>query len=157
MGKFLWTIVKNFDLSVYINGSVGNDIYNVLRAETNIVSAWGNQRAEVKDRWTVNNPNGKYPRAHVLVNQNLLQSDYLIEDGSFLRIQNVTLGYTFPKVSFLRSLRIYATAQNLLTITGYSGYNPEVNSQGQSNLQLGVDYNAYPTARSFILGVNIGF
>ena len=148
---------KNFDLSVYINGSVGNDIYNVLRAETNIVSAWGNQRAEVKDRWTVNNPNGKYPRAHVLVNQNLLQSDYLIEDGSFLRIQNVTLGYTFPKVSFLRSLRIYATAQNLLTITGYSGYNPEVNSQGQSNLQLGVDYNAYPTARSFILGVNIGF
>ena len=94
---------------------------------------------------------------YVLVNQNLLQSDYLIEDGSFLRIQNVTLGYTFPKVSFLRSLRIYATAQNLLTITGYSGYNPEVNSQGQSNLQLGVDYNAYPTARSFILGVNIGF
>ena len=60
---------KNFDLSVYINGSVGNDIYNVLRAETNIVSAWGNQRAEVKDRWTANNPNGKYPRAHVLVNQ----------------------------------------------------------------------------------------
>ena len=112
---------------------------------------------EVQDRWTVNNQNGKYPRAQVLVNQNLLQSDYLIEDGSFLRIQNVTLGYTFPKVSFLRSLRIYATAQNLLTITGYSGYNPEVNSQGQSNLQLGVDYNAYPTARSFILGVNIGF
>ena len=63
------------------------------------------------------------------------RSDYLIEDGSFLRIQNVTLGYTFPKVSFLRSLRIYATAQTLLTITGYSGYNPEVNSQGQSNLQ----------------------
>lgn len=58
---FGWTnnfSYKNFDLSVYINGSVGNDIYNVLRAETNIVSAWGNQRAEVKDRWTVNNPNG---------------------------------------------------------------------------------------------------
>ena len=131
--------------------------YNVLRAETNIVSTWGNQRAEVMDRWTANNPNGKYPRAHVLVNQNLLQSDFLIEDGSFLRVQNVTLGYTFPKVSFLRSLRVYATAQNLLTITGYSGFNPEVNSQGQSNLQMGVDYNAYPTARSFILGVNIGF
>ena len=144
-------------MSIYINGSVGNDIYNVLRAETNIVSAWGNQRKEVLNRWTENNPNGKYPRAHVLVNQNLLQSDFLIEDGSFLRVQNVTLGYTFPKVPFLRSLRIYATAQNLLTITGYSGYNPEVNSQGQSNLQMGVDYNAYPVARSFIFGVNIGF
>ena len=157
---FGWTnnfSYKNFDLSIYINGSVGNDIYNVLRAETNIVSTWGNQRAEVMDRWTANNPNGKYPRAHVLVNQNLLQSDFLIEDGSFLRVQNVTLGYTFPKVPFLRSLRVYATAQNLLTITGYSGFNPEVNSQGQSNLQMGVDYNAYPTARSFILGVNIGF
>lgn len=157
---FGWTnnfSYKNFDLSIYINGSVGNDIYNVLRAETNIVSTWGNQRAEVMDRWTANNPNGKYPRAHVLVNQNLQQSDFLIEDGSFLRVQNVTLGYTFPKVSFLRSLRVYATAQNLLTITGYSGFNPEVNSQGQSNLQMGVDYNAYPTARSFILGVNIGF
>ena len=76
---FGWTnnfSYKNFDLSIYINGSVGNDIYNVLRAETNIVSTWGNQRAEVMDRWTANNPNGKYPRAHVLVNQNLLQSDY---------------------------------------------------------------------------------
>lgn len=157
---FGWTnnfSYKNFDLSIYINGSVGNDIYNVLRAETNIVSTWGNQRKEVLNRWTASNPNGKYPRAHVLVNQNLLQSDFLIEDGSFLRVQNVTLGYTFPKVSFLRSLRVYATAQNLLTITGYSGFNPEVNSQGQSNLQMGVDYNAYPTARSFILGVNIGF
>lgn len=157
---FGWTnnfSYKNFDLSIYINGSVGNDIYNVLRAETNIVSTWGNQRKEVLNRWTASNPNGKYPRAHVLVNQNLLQSDFLIEDGSFLRVQNVTLGYTFPKVSFLRSLRVYATAQNLLTITGYSGFNPEVNSLGQSNLQMGVDYNAYPTARSFILGVNIGF
>lgn len=157
---FGWTnnfSYKNFDLSVYLNGSVGGDVYNVLRAETNIVSVWGNQRKEVMDRWTATNPNGTYPRAHVLVNQNLLQSDFLIEDGSFLRVQNVTLGYTIPKVSFLRSLRVYATAQNLLTITGYSGYNPEVNSQGQNNLQMGVDYNAYPAARSFIFGVNIGF
>lgn len=157
---FGWTnnfSYKNFDLSIYLNGSVGNDIYNVLRAETNIVCAWGNQQAEVMDRWTANNPNGKYPRAHVLVNQNMLQSDFLIEDGSFLRVQNLTVGYTFEKIPFLRSLRLYGTAQNLLTITGYSGYNPEVNSQGQSNLQMGVDYNAYPTSRSFIFGVNIGF
>lgn len=157
---FGWTnnfTYKDFDLSIYINGSVGNDIYNVLRAETNISSTWGNQRKELLDRWTPTNPNGKYPRAHVLVNQNMLQSDFLIEDGSYLRVQNVTLGYNVPKVAFLRSLRVYVTAQNLFTITGYSGYNPEVNSQGQSNLQMGVDYNAYPTARSFVFGVNIGF
>ena len=157
---FGWTnnfTYKNFDLSVYINGSYGNDIYNVLRAETNIVSTWGNQRKEVNDHWTPTNTNAKYPRAHVLVNQNLLQSDFLIEDGSFLRIQNLTLGYNVPKCPFVKSLRVYATGQNLLTITNYSGYNPEVNSQGQSNLQLGVDYNAYPASKSFILGVNIGF
>ena len=157
---FGWTnnfTYKNFDLSVYINGSYGNDIYNVLRAETNIVSTWGNQRKEVIDHWTPTNTNAKYPRAHVLVNQNLLQSDFLIEDGSFLRIQNLTLGYNVPKCPFVKSLRVYATGQNLLTITNYSGYNPEVNSQGQSNLQLGVDYNAYPASKSFILGVNIGF
>lgn len=148
---------KNFDLSVYINGTYGNDIYNVLRAETNIVSTWGNQRKDVVDRWSPTNINAKYPRAHVLVNQNLLQSDFLIEDGSYLRVQNLTLGYNLPKCRFAKSFRVYVTGQNLLTLTNYSGYNPEVNSQGQSNLQLGVDYNSYPASKSFILGVNIGF
>ena len=157
---FGWTnnfTYKNFDLSIYINGTYGNDIYNVLRAETNIVSTWGNQRKEVLDYWTPTNVNAKYPRAHVLVNQNMLQSDFLIEDGSYLRVQNLTLGYKIRKSSFFQSLRVYVTGQNLLTLTKYSGYNPEVNSQGQSNLQLGVDYNAYPASRSFILGVNIDF
>ena len=148
---------KHFDLSIYVNGTYGNDIYNVLRAETNIVSTWGNQRKDIVDRWTPTNINAKYPRAHVLVNQNLLQSDYLIEDGSYLRVQNLTLGYNAPKCRFAKSFRIYVTGQNLLTLTKYSGYNPEVNSQGQSNLQLGVDYNSYPASKSFILGVNIGF
>ena len=157
---FGWTnnfSYRNFDLSVYINGSYGNDIYNVLRAETNIVSAWGNQRKEVLDRWSTNNVNALYPRAHVLVNQNLLQSDFLIEDGSYLRVQNLTFGYTIKQSKIVQSFRVYVTGQNLYTLTNYSGYNPEVNSQGTNNLQLGVDYNAYPASRSYILGVNIGF
>jgi trans-2-enoyl-CoA reductase len=87
----------------------------------------------------------------------MLQSDYLIEDGSYIRLQNLTLGYNVQKSKFCESFRIYVTGQNLLTLTNYSGYNPEVNSLGQNNLQLGVDYNAYPASKSFILGVNIGF
>jgi hypothetical protein len=87
----------------------------------------------------------------------MLQSDYLIEDGSYVRLQNLTLGYNIDKSKLCESFRIYVTGQNLLTLTNYSGYNPEVNSQGQNNLQLGVDYNAYPATKSFILGVNIGF
>ncbi|MBW8332608.1 MAG: TonB-dependent receptor [Prolixibacteraceae bacterium] len=157
---FGWTnnfSYKNFDLTVYINGTYGNDIYNVLRAETNIVSVWGNQHREVLDYWTSSNVNAAYPRPHVLVNQNMLQSDYLIEDGSYVRLQNLTLGYNVQKSRFCESFRVYVTGQNLLTITNYSGYNPEVNSLGQNNLQLGVDYNAYPASKSFILGVNIGF
>ncbi|MBC8005091.1 MAG: SusC/RagA family TonB-linked outer membrane protein, partial [Verrucomicrobia bacterium] len=138
-------------------GTYGNDIYNVLRAETNIVSVWGNQRKEVLDRWSTGNVNAKYPRAHVLVNQNMLQSDFLIEDGSYLRVQNLTFGYTIKQSKIFQSFRVYVTGQNLYTLTNYSGYNPEVNSFGQNNLQLGVDYNAYPASRSYILGVNIGF
>ena len=157
---FGWTnnfSYKNFDLTMYFNGTYGNDIYNVLRAETDIVSVWGNQNRAVLDYWTPSNVNAKYVRPHVLVNQNMLQSDYLIEDGSYIRLQNLTLGYKIQKSSFFESLRIYVTGQNLFTLTNYSGYNPEVNSSGQSNLQLGVDYNAYPASKSFILGVNIGF
>src|SRR5665648_79016 len=157
---FGWTnnfSYKNFDLTMYFNGTYGNDIYNVVRGETNIVSVWGNQNRAVLDYWTPSNVNANYVRPHVLVNQNMLQSDYLIEDGSYIRLQNLTLGYKIQKSSFFQSLRIYVTGQNLFTLTNYSGYNPEVNSQGQSNLQLGVDYSAYPASRSFILGVNIGF
>ena len=157
---FGWTnnfSYKNFDLTVYINGTYGNDIYNVLRAETNIVSVWGSQSKDVLNYWTPTNVNAEYPRPHVLVNQNMLQSDYLIEDGSYVRLQNLTLGYNINKSKLCESFRIYVTGQNLLTLTNYSGYNPEVNSLGQNNLQLGVDYNAYPATKSFILGVNIGF
>lgn len=148
---------KNFDLSVYLQGSYGNDVINVQRAETNVSGPWGNQRREILNRWTPSNTNTDIPRARVTVDPLLLQSSWLIEDGSYARIKTITLGYTFNKLPFVKSLRVYATGNNLFTITNYSGFDPEVNAQGNSNLQLGVDYNAYPSSRSFIFGVNVGF
>ncbi|MEL7585893.1 MAG: TonB-dependent receptor [Prolixibacteraceae bacterium] len=148
---------KGFDLSVYMQGSYGNDIINVQRAETNVSGPWGNQRREILNRWTPTNTNTNVSRARVTVDPLLLQSSWLIEDGSYLRVKTMTLGYTFTKLKMMSSLRIYVTGQNLFTITDYSGFDPEVNSQGNSNLQMGVDYNAYPSAKAFMFGVSASF
>jgi len=148
---------KGFDLSVYMQGTYGNDILNVQRAESNVSGPWGNQRKEIVDRWTPTNTTSNIPRARVTVNPLLLQSSWLIEDGSFLRVKTASLGYTFRPTKSISSCRVYVTGQNLLTFTKYSGFDPEVNSSGNTNLQLGVDYNAYPAARTFLVGVNVGF
>lgn len=148
---------KGFDLSLYIQGSQGNDILNVQRAETNISGPWGNQRREILNRWSTTNANTDIPRARVTVDPLLIQSDWLIEDGSYLRFKTISLGYTVNKIKTLSSLRLYVTGQNLITITNYSGFDPEVNSPGNSNLQLGVDYNAYPSAKAVLFGINATF
>ncbi|MFA5327576.1 MAG: SusC/RagA family TonB-linked outer membrane protein [Prolixibacteraceae bacterium] len=148
---------KRFDLSIYLQGSYGNDIINVQRAETNVSSPWGNQRREILNRWTPTNTNTNISRARVTVNPLLLQSSWLIEDGSYLRVKTISMGYTFDKIKSMSALRVYVTGQNLLTFTKYSGFDPEVNSQGNSNLQLGVDYNAYPSAKSIMIGVSATF
>lgn len=157
---FGWTnnfTYKGFDLSVYIQGSYGNDILNAQRVESNCSAPWGNQRREMLGRWTPENPNTDIPRATTNKYSNLGKSSWLIEDGSYLRFKTITLGYTFDKLKFMKALRVYFTGQNLFTITSYSGFDPEVNSQGNSNLQLGVDYNAYPLAKSYIVGLNATF
>ncbi len=148
---------KGFDLSIYMQGSYGNDIINVQRAESNVSGPWGNQRREILNRWTPTNTNTNVSRARVTVDPLLLQSSWLIEDGSYLRVKTMTLGYTFTKLKFMSSLRLYVTGQNLITLTDYSGFDPEVNSQGNSNLQMGVDYNAYPAAKAVMVGVSASF
>jgi TonB-linked SusC/RagA family outer membrane protein len=148
---------KGFDLAVYMQGTYGNDILNVQRAESNVSGPWGNQRREILDRWTPSNTNTDIPRARTTVDPLLLQSSWLIEDGSFLRVKTASLGYTFKPSKGISSCRVYVSGLNLLTFTKYSGFDPEVNSPGNSNLQLGVDYNAYPAARTFMVGVNVGF
>jgi TonB-linked SusC/RagA family outer membrane protein len=180
---------KNFDLSIFINGSVGNDVLNYTSISlTHMNSSWTNQLTTVKDRaqlvqvdptktyadgswWyydvtnvKVANPDTKIPRATTAdPNDNDRISSRYIEDGSYVRLKNITLGYTFPKKSLrklhLESLRLYANLQNICTITGYSGYDPEVgaSTQDSKGLVYGVDYGRYPSPTVYSFGLNISF
>lgn len=153
-----------FDLSIFMQGSYGNDIYNWTRTITEgmqIISA--NQSVDVANRYSASNPDGVLPR-YISGNPNGNDriSDRFIEDGSYLRIQNVTLGCTLPssffgEKSFINRLRIYSTIQNLYTFTNYSGYDPEVGSFNQSAILTGVDFARYPVPRTITLGLNVQF
>ena len=84
-------------------------------------------------------------------------ADRFIEDGSFLRCKNISLGYTFPKIKGISNLRVYVSANNLFTLTNYTGFDPEVNSFGNSNVNIGVDNLVYPVAKSYLGGFQITF
>lgn len=148
---------KNFDLSVFLQGSYGGKIYNALRQQLDITSLVLNTTTDLLDRWTPTNPSNSVPRA---TNQPVAQmSNRFIEDGSFLRLKTVTFGYSF-KADLLaklhvKQLRIYVSAQNLHTWTKYKGYDPEVSSFEQNNTLQGIDFGAYPNSRTFLAGLNI--
>lgn len=151
----------NFDLSIYIDGSYGNDICNV-NSIYGLSFGQDQQFKEVLNRWTPENPTNKYPRLSANNNSsNFMFSDRYIEDGSFIRLQNVTLGYSFPKKWIskigLTNLRLSFSATNLLTITGYSSYSPDISMGGQNNLMMGHDNGGYPNPTSYKLGINLGF
>ncbi len=157
---FSWTnnfTYKNFDLSLFINGSYGNDIMHLGRGEYGMVSPFASQRRDVLDYWTTTNTHTNTPAPRTAPHAYLPLSSWMIEDGSYIRLKNVVLGYRFPIKKSIESLRLYVSAQNLLTLTNYSGYDPEVSSKGTSNLQPGVDWNPYPTSRVLTMGVNIVF
>ncbi len=152
----------DFDLSVFFQWSYGNDILNANRLM--FESSWNkarelNQYASYAERWTVDNPTSNIPRA-TSSSSNRVFSSRIIEDGSFLRLKTVTLGYSVPKKMLSRfkidRLRIYFAAQNLFTLSNYSGYDPEVSIK-DSALTPGLDFSAYPRARSFSFGINLGF
>lgn len=148
---------KNFDLSVFLQASVGNDMLNFTRMEMLWMSGKSNQLAEATDRWTPNNTNTDIPRASST--HSAIVSSQWVEDGSYIRIKNISMGYNLP-VEILRnrvrSARVYVSGQNLFTFTNYSGFDPEV-SYRNSNTNIGLDYSSYPNIRSFTLGINIGF
>lgn len=153
---------KNFDLGIFLQGSYGNDVFNgVKRTLTAGSSYYVNQAPIVLDYWSVNNPDGQQPRLvrGSEANPNIIMSDRYIEDGSYLRIQNVTLGYTldsdFADEIGIGRLKIYGGIQNLYTFTNYSGYDPEVGSYNQNTLLNGVDNGRYPSPRTFTLGLNV--
>ncbi len=154
---------KNIDLSIYMHGVYGNDIFNFQRVKTEAMSdLYKNQLKTVANRWTPENTNTSTPRVVPSdPNQNSRISSRYIEDGSFLRISNVTLGYSLPQQYLVKSplsaIRIYAKVQNLYTFTNYSGYDPEVGAFNQDALLTGVDNGRFPMPRTFLCGVNINF
>ncbi|WP_231582663.1 TonB-dependent receptor [Pedobacter sp. BMA] len=147
---------KNFDFNIMAQGVQGNKLFNAVKRTTYSASGPSyNKLVGILDAWSPENPNGKVPIISTSdANGNFNASDFYIEDGSYLRIRNVTLGYSLPKslTSKIRTgaVRIYATANNLFTITDYSGFDPEI---GLSN--NGLDVGKYPQARSFMLGLSV--
>jgi len=165
---------KQFDLSVFMNWSYGNDVYNANKIYyTRGFERHKNVLAVLNDRWTNVDGGGQFitnPAALAEMNKNAKYPSYdgntvtrfhsgAVEDASFLRISNVTLGYNLPKrlvrKMHLNRLRVYATANNLYTFTNYSGFDPEVSTRNRSGLTPGVDWGAYPRSKTYILGVNI--
>lgn len=152
----------NFDLSVFMQGSYGNDVFNAIgRSLTAGNRTFTNQSPSVLDYWSVQNPNGSAPRLARNDTPNTNISDRYIEDGSYLRIQNLTLGYNLPTSVLggmnVSALKVYGAVQNLLTITGYSGYDPEIGSLNQNTTLMGIDNGRYPTPRIYTIGINVEF
>jgi TonB-dependent starch-binding outer membrane protein SusC len=157
---------KNFDFTLFLQGVQGNDIYNNLKTQTQGMVRLFGATTEVLNAWTPQNTNTTIPRAvSGDPNQNTTRaSNRWVEKGSFMRIKNISLGYTLPQ-SFLSSfaggtltkVRFYVSAQNLLTFTGYSGYDPEIGSRDNNQLVYGIDNGQYPAARTLMVGVQLGF
>ena len=153
---------KGFDFSFFLQGVYGDQIFNWTRKYTEALSsAYINQLVTVMDRFTPNNPNASMPRYNQWTNNNTRTSDRYVENGSYLRVQNISLGYNLPlkwigKVK-MTSARLYLSAQNLHTFTSYSGYDPEIGAFNKSALSANVDNGHYPNPRSITLGANIEF
>lgn len=150
---------KRFDLNVFFQGSVGNDVYNATRVDLEGMFDSKNQSTAVLDRWTPENTNTDIPRAGNI--NNVRNSTRFVEDGSYVRLKAITLSYNFDPDLLSRfginRLSLYTTGQNLLTFTDYSGFDPEVNAFGRSATELGVDYGTYPQARTVTFGINLEF
>jgi TonB-linked SusC/RagA family outer membrane protein len=155
---FGWTnnfSYRNFDLSIFVQGVYGNDIFNVNRMRGEQMAVARNQWATTLDRWSGEGTSVTIPRPTTNdPNNNSRVSDRYIEDGSYLRIKNLTLGYSLPvsvldRIGF-RQIRVYGSVQNLYTLTNYTGFDPEVGLDGMDN-------SVYPQSRIITTGINIGF
>lgn len=146
---------KGFDLEIFFQGVAGNKIYNGNRASLEAMSVAQNQMTTVLDRWHGPGTSNTMPRAVFGdPNKNNRVSDRFLEDGSYLRLKNISLGYTLPsqltKKAAMQQVRLSVSAQNLFTITRYTGLDPEVSGSGNDN-------NVYPVTRNFTFGLNITF
>ncbi len=146
---------KNFSLSVLLQGTYGNDIFNVSRIESEGMYDAKNQSKRIIERWRRPGMITSIPKA----GYDMKISSYFVEDGSYLRIKDITLSYDFNmdwmrKIG-VRKIQPYATVTNLFTFTKYLGFDPEVNQWGNSGNVQGMDYGTYPQTRSFIFGINV--
>ena len=149
---------KQWDLFVSLAGSYGNKLYNGLATRLTKGSTYYNSLAVVADRWTPTNPSNTVQKAND--DLTVVSDSRYVEDASFLRVKNIQLGYTLPVPQITRDarLRLYVSLQNFLTITNYSGYDPEGGRNGaneQSAIYQGIDMATYPTAKSVLFGINI--
>ncbi len=151
---FKW---NGLSLSVLIQGSYGNDIYNVSKMETQGMYDGKNQTTDVLNRWQVPGQITNVPKAGF----DMKNSTYFLEDGSYLRVKDISLSYDIPRNIInkihLTRLMPYVSATNLITITGYKGMDPEVNQYGNSGAVQGIDWGTYPMCRSFVFGLKVEF
>jgi len=150
---------KGFELNVFIQGSQGNDLFNLNATQTIDLGFGMNQPVDLyNDHWTTDKTSAKYPKISRSISGNI--SNRFVEDGSYLRFKNIQLAYSLPQsaVKWARNLQLYVSAQNLITITKYSWYDPEVNSLGSGNsINQGIDSYGYPTAKTITFGLRCGF
>jgi TonB-linked SusC/RagA family outer membrane protein len=152
---------KNIGLLVFLQGSYGNQLYNSNKITLENLYGLQNQTRNVLNRWTPTNTNTDIPRASS-IKPNNRSLDRYVEDGSYLRVKNVQISYNLPgklldHISKGMSAKLYINAQNLLTITNYSGLDPEVSRYGSSNIAPGFDSGPYPNSRTYTFGFNVGF
>jgi len=148
---------KNFNLNVFFQWSVGNDIFSYDKTQLTLGTGGQNVYAYMVDRWTPSNPSNEFPKA--TTNRQIVINDYYIEDGSYLKIKNIVFGYTFPEsmVKIVDRLNVYCSLNNFITFTNYSGFDPEVSYRGASNLTMGEDYSTYPQSKTVMFGVKVDF
>ena len=155
---------KGFDLSIFFNGVFGNKLnfYGVGRFSSANARFEDNQTADQLDSWTKENPGAQFPEARLFFNNGAQPSSRFIQDGSFVRLRNVTLSYSLPKSLLnkakINSVRLFLTGQNLLTFHKYTGWDPEVNADDiVTNIAQGYDFYTAPQAKTITGGINIGF
>ena len=148
---------KNFNLSIFIQGSVGNEIFNASKGDTEGMFDLKNQSTTVLKRWRTPGQITDVPKAGF----NIQPSTYFIEDGSYLRLKDISLSYNIKggilNKAGISRVQPYFTAHNLLTITKYKGMDPEVNQWGDSGAVQGIDWGTYPHSKSFVFGINVEF
>ncbi|MBB1283721.1 TonB-dependent receptor [Flavisolibacter sp. BT320] len=153
---------KGFDASIFLQGSYGAKIFNWLRRNLEgMENQFYNQMETVSDRYSANNTDGSLPRFTHQNKNNTAVSDRWVEDGSYLRIQNVSIGYNLPKEwirkASLNNVRLYVSGQNLYTFTKYKGYDPEIGAFNRGISLMNVDNGHYPNPRSITFGANVEF